>query len=260
MTLTNRTTLLLLLGTMVTGFILITAAACISRYSPEVNTNRENPGFELRLDYQPFKDPVALYLFIDANGSAQGVSYNNYQLAMLNKVNGSVPDAEVTRVLAALRSPGFRDASRRRDFTGEGLSRGDQIHLWVKFPEGETGEVVGFIDDMPSGVRDLVESLRAIVNHLHKSPLADGYVRGRPITEDRFRDLQDGGKIRVLAIPDLPSPLQAVLTEALHRPYDFIALSQSQYDQLLTLPSQGHDLFLVDHGSGYQLTLFRSVR
>ena len=216
------------------------------------------PVTEITLDFTPMTDPISTFVLVSENNQAKVVRHARNQLEVVAIHQGDVSPAQVSRLFARSAAPDLAEAMQRKNFGGNGLSRGDQFQLSFKSQESVAGECFGFIDDAPAGVRDLIKELLALQKQLKETSLAAAYLRSEPIAADRFAALRRSGKIRFTSTAEFPTDLQTILSRAVVRSRDFLALSRTQHEQLLPQASHGHEFFITANGSGYQLTLFKA--
>jgi hypothetical protein len=224
---------------------------------PKGIQTRESP-IEIRLDFRPFTDPTSTFLTLRGDGQAQALRYSPYQMTVGSFSQGTLPQQEVTRLVAKTREPAFREALQRKDYSGAGLSRGDQFYLSLEAQGGEAREAFGFVPDAPEAVRAFIADLLALAKRLEPAILAEAYLTSRPIEPERLTRLRSAGKVRLVPVSEFPVDLQPIITRAIRRSRDFHALSRAQYEQLLKWSSQGHDLFVLDGDLGYQQSLYQS--
>lgn len=214
---------------------------------------------EINLDFTPMTDPISAFVLLGDN-KAKVVYYARHQLNVVAMYQGSLPLARVSHLLARMDEPAFVEALGRQNFGGTGISRGDQFYLLFRSQGSVAGECFGFVDDAPAIVRSLIKDLLAEQKQLKESALSDAYMRSEPIAPRRVEALQRSRKVRFASIQEFSPDIQPILTLAAVSPRDFLALSRTQYAQLLPKASQGHEFFMTLNGSGYQLTLFSAAQ
>jgi hypothetical protein len=247
---------------LTTYIAIIGVASCFTTPSRTDSTasgdQAEKRNIEIRLDYRPFTDPDSTFVLLQGNGQLQVVRYSTYRLVVLSASRSTLSEPKMVELLAKTQESAFKNALRQKSFAGAGLSQGDQFQLSLTGQGAVAGDIFGFIDDAPEVVRGLVSGLLTSSKQSDKLPLAEAYVRGRPIEKDRYDKLRREGKLRFISITDLPSDLQPIVSRAAGRPGDFHPLSRTQYNQLLALASHGHDFFVVENNLGHQLTLYEA--
>jgi hypothetical protein len=242
-------------------FALAMGLTLFSKCSGEIVRSRSEAfAAEIRLNIAPFDDPTSRYLHVRDDGKAYEIKYNRYQLTIVSRSEGKLSQEDLTDLLRRTQLPEFRKALQRKDYGGEGLSRGNQFHLSLKATDGTGGEIFGFAEDAPTVVRTFIEQLLALDKNFQGTALNYAYLRGKPIAKGRFDELRREARLRFVSISELQSPLHRIVTDAINQPDEFFSLTQAQYGQLLALTSHGHDFFIVENGKGHQLTLFQSAK
>ena len=210
---------------------------------------------EIRVDVRPFTQPISTFVYLRNDGTLHAVDYSPYQLTVRAVFRGVVRNPELQGLLDRTRSEEFRTALARRDFGGVGLSRGDQFRLLVRSGSSPEQECFGFLEDAPTTVRSFVQDLLGIVEQMNTERPSDAYVRLEALPANRYDELRREGRLRFISILDLPLQAREVVAAATKQPYEFFPLSGAQRDALIAI---GHQFFVVQDGSAYELTVFRS--
>jgi hypothetical protein len=251
----------LIKSTFLTSFLLVwmlLMSYCNDRAPAERKVEAQGQVTEIRLDFTPMADPVSVFVVLSHDRRVKILNYAPYRLVVTNAYEGTLPESDMQRFLIKTRDPDFREALRRRDFTGTGLSSGDQFYLSLKVDQNITQECFGFVEDAPSIVGALVHDLLATRKQLTEAALADAYVRSEPIAKERFEALRRDGKLKFLTVREFPSNVQTILTVAINHPRDFHPLDRTQYEQLLGRSSSEQQFYVTGDGSGHQLSLFKA--
>jgi hypothetical protein len=103
---------------------------------------------EIRLDYVPFNTPTAQFIALQGE-SIRSIQYSPYQLTIKSMAEGQLRNKDLTGLLTRLNDRTVREAFQQKDFTGAGLSRGNQVVLSVTTPDGVVQECYGFEAEMP---------------------------------------------------------------------------------------------------------------
>ena len=235
-----------------------------SQDQPEGSLSDWQTNAEIILNFQPFlhaEESIpggAMFVVLRGDGKTRVVHYSPNRLVVLAVYQGILSEADVRPFWTKTGESGFREALQVESFAGTGFEEGDPFYLSLKGPDLVEGKIFGLLQNAPEVVRALVKDLLVLWKRLDKISLADAYVRGEPIRKERFDRLRQRGQVRFASLHEFPSNIQPRLAEAIDHPYDFIPLQQAQYDQLLTWRSDGHELFVINDNTSYQLSLFRS--
>jgi hypothetical protein len=211
---------------------------------------------EVRVEYTPFKTSTAQFIVLKSGGQMRSFQFSPYQLLVTAVAEGTISKSEVTALLHQLQDHAIAEAFRKKDYSGVGLSRGDQAHLAVLDADGSRRECLGFVEDMPQEVQSLLQKFRKQMDGLPATTMAEAYLRSQPIPSNRLAIIQQQGKLRVWKLTELPREMQSLLQTALENPALFYPLGKSQYEQLLAFNSSQAELYVTHAGRGGKLSLF----
>jgi hypothetical protein len=233
------------------------SAYFLNLFTSRRENNQESQREEIRFSFHPrWREQVQedVFLTINADGKADAV-FNDYDGTSITGVyEGKLPKAEVSRMSAKIRAV-LRQTKKPE--SGNGVIReGDLFYLSVIRKTGAVEQRGGVVERVPE-VRPVIEELRALLKRLRKTPLSHAYIRAASIENDRLPSLLKEGKLRFISFHDFPRELQSVVRNALNKSFGFIALNQSQYDQLKTYTTFG-ELYVTEGSTGYKLTLLPS--
>lgn len=237
---------------------LTTSAYCGNQFQSGAKLEIQQENTAIKLDFTPMTEPISMYVLVRADNRIEVVRYARYRQSVVSIYQGSLSDAELTRLLTQYREPGIHEAWRRKNFAGTGLTRGNQFNLSFIFKGGATQECFGFVEDTPMAVQSLINDLVSLWKRLPASTLAAAYVRSEPITAERLEALRHAGKIRFTTVGDFPPDVRPLLTCAVSHPREFCALSHAQSERLRAITSPEQEIFLIDNGSGHQLMLLNA--
>ena len=212
----------------------------------------------IRLDFTPMASAISMYVLLHADGYARVVHYSRYLQDVVALYQGILSARTLESLFSATDDQAFREALKRENFAGVGLSQGDQVHLSLYVQGRIKGEIFGFLPDIPKDVQDFTQELLALTKQLDKISPAYAYMRNEPIEASRLEYLSKRKNIDFLLIHDFPYEIRSILTEAINNPYDFIVLEKAQYDSISTWRPGSHEFFVTSDHSGYQLHLFGS--
>lgn len=210
----------------------------------------------LKLDVSPMTSPFSTLILLNQDGNASAVRYSRSQPAVVSIREGKTPRDIQTRLKQQIHEADFANACRGLNFGAGGLSRGDQFQLLVKSEEGAERYCLGFIDDAPLSVRQVITDLVGLPQRLSPVTLADAYVRSEVVTVERQAAIRRAGQMRFVSLASVARDLQPLLSDSVSRPREFIPLSRQQYEAIRTLIAPTYDFILTTDGSGSQLTLF----
>jgi hypothetical protein len=242
--------MILNLHAVVTVALCLLASLCCRQPATQAETkNVAASGALIRLDAIPMMDPVATFVSLQG-ARAEAFRYSRPRLAVVQARLGTAQGPRLRRISRLLQSPGLHAALRRRSFSGEGLSSGDQFHLAV-VPQGEC---FGFTEEAPAEVQSLIRELLQLAPGLGETPLAAAYVRSEPIDPQRAEGLRRRLDFRPLE--EAPSDLRPPLTRAVGSPRSFISLEPSQLAWFLKWGQQNRQIYASTGRNNYELTLY----
>lgn len=218
-----------------------------------------DPVNELQLDLTPMQQPSSSFLSLQSEGRAELFRYSRNRLTVSAHRAGKLSQQETASLVARAQSGEALQALERGNFTGEGLTRGDQVLLTVRHRSGRVRALNGFVDDTPEPMRALIRDLVSAGERLDKElPLEEAYLRSRTVMPDRVRSLRSSGKIRIVLLHELPSDIQNVVRSSIQHPQEFTGTSKSSFDRLVPWCSHGHEFFVDHQGNVHQISLFQS--
>jgi len=222
----------------------------------QLNLYPNETDMEIRLDFTPASNSVSTFVNLCEDGWVKIIKYDRYQCKVFSISSKKLSSVDVKKILNKIREPSFQDFLNHENINERGIEPLDLFRLYLKVPNDVAKEVFGIVEGSPKVVQSLIKNLLELENNLDKDRLDKGYTRSIAIKKKRLERLQKAKNIRFASLEQFPIKIQPILREVLNNPYDFFALSETQYNQLLTWVSHGHDFFILNNDSGYQLTLF----
>ncbi len=180
------------------------------------------PVIELQLDFTPMTSSVSSYFSLQTGGHAELFRYSPNRLAVYAHRAGEIPRQQASAFLARTQTSEAAKAFEKANFSGVGLTRGDQIRLRVRNEDGSTRFLYGFVDDTPQEIRDLTRDLLAWGERLERSlPLAAAYLRSKEVPSNLVTSLRSSRRVRVAHLDDLPPQSRSVAENSIVRPDEF---------------------------------------
>ena len=188
------------------------------------------------------------------------IVYDRSQLTVKASYQGKVSDKIVSNILNKTNNSSFEEILAHRDFTGKGLSQGDQFYISLKSDTQSIKEAFGFVPDSNEVFQSFIDDMLKLKNQLINSSLAEAYIVGEKVLEERFNKLRKRGNQNFTPISEFPLNLQSVLSNTISKPHDFQVLTKEQYEQFLLRSAQSHEFFVIANDFGYQITLLKSAK
>ena len=214
------------------------------------------PPTRLTVSLTPEREPLPTTVTLTAQGTVQAVRFSSSTLEVHGTRSGTAAPADRDRVLKRLQEPAVRGALQKQNFSGAGLSRGDQFVLLTQGPAGG-GRCFGFLADTQSALQTLVRELLALGNRVPVSTAQPAYLRAEAIPTTRLNQMRQANRVRFLRPAEVTDAIRKVLAEAAAAPLEFQPLELAAYRTALTYCSHGHEFFYLLPQGGFQITLFR---
>jgi hypothetical protein len=219
----------------------------------------ESTEMVIRLDFYPFTNSTSVFVSLRSDGNAHALHYDKSQLTVTAAFKGNVSKESISGVLNRYRDPAFQEALRRRNFSGNGLTEGDQFYLLFA-SAGQAKDVFGFVSDTNSVTQTQIKELLELERHLAKVPLADAYLVSNAIEETRFDKLRKEGKSRFISLGEFPAELQSKVLTAMRNSHEFYSLNKREYEEFRTRSENASEFYVTANGTGHQLILLTSAK
>lgn len=223
----------------------------------------DTTGLTVYVDLRPFTDPQAKFITLQGNGQLHVTRYIPARELVTGASRQVLADDVRQRFLSHLQTSAFQHALRTGDFSGSGLTGGDQFSLRLARPHvcsnGE--EAWGFSDNAPAAIQTFIAEL----NQQEKTKtgsisiaLPDGFVRAQRVPADQAQALKKAGKARLTTLAGFPPDVRRIVDSAIQQPLVFHPLTHSQRTYLRDHRPPGADWYAVmaDGNSMFQLTVF----
>jgi hypothetical protein len=239
---------------------LMLCLSCALNFGTQSNKNDKSVGdtTAISLEVSPMTSPLSTLILVSQNGGARAVRYSRYQLVVTSVWEGQLATDLQTRLTQRVHETALADACNGQNFGGGGLSRGDQFQLLVESAGRTKRQCLGFIDDAPVSVHQLLDDLLRLPERLPRATVADAYLRSEILPPERLEAIRRAGQMHFVSVVDAPRDLQPTLGDSIRRPHEFVPLSHQQYEALRTLIAPANDFVLTIGDSGYQLTFFQA--
>jgi hypothetical protein len=239
--------------------LLVFCVSCALQFDARPTKKEAAKGtISINLDLTPLTSPLSTLILINQTGNARVVRYSRSQLAVISIWEGKTPEDIQSRLGQVIRQPAFADSCNGQYFGGGGLSSGDQFQLLIKSQEDSERRCLGFVEQAPVTVRQLIQDLTALPQQLTPASLAEAYVRSEVVTVERLSAIRRAGQMRFLSLSEVPPDVRPLFTDSLGRPREFVPLNRQQHEVIRILFAPATDLILTTDGSGSQFTLFQA--
>lgn len=222
------------------------------------NSTLDMPTAEVDLEVIPARSAVSHSVVLTRKGRCEIVQYDRYKLVVLQEYRGVVPDSRLSSLWNRIGDHAFL-AELRSVSTGSqlGMEPTDLFSISITTNHSVALTHAGPLKDSPDIVQLVVHDLLTLTQEVTKMSLNAAYLRSSELPGERLHRLERRARIRFQPLDAFPGTLQHVVSKAIVAPKNFVPLKQEQYDLLLKETSQGHELFVKNNESGYQITLFR---